>query len=187
MIWNEFSEKDSHVYQCIFLYALHWRHNGRDSVSNHQPHHCLLNSLFRCSSKKTSKLRITGLCVGNSPGTSEFPTQMASNAENVSIWWRHHGSIARNIYDYWFHYEISMCHGMILLSAVYFMLFCHHDVCARQYWSHFLALRDIINEPSIHLFFMGSLLTGTFYFIQYFQVCWVCALYPPEIIIIIPV
>ena len=40
--------------------------------------------------KKTSKLRVTGLCVGNSPGTGEFPAQMASNAENVSIWWRHH-------------------------------------------------------------------------------------------------
>ena len=26
-----------------------------------------------------------------SPGTGEFPAQMASNAENVSIWWRHHG------------------------------------------------------------------------------------------------
>ena len=30
------------------------------------------------------------LCVGNSPGTIEFPAQMASNAENVSIWWHHH-------------------------------------------------------------------------------------------------
>ena len=27
---------------------------------------------------------------GNSAGTGEFPAQMASNAENVSIWWRHH-------------------------------------------------------------------------------------------------
>ena len=27
---------------------------------------------------------------GISPGTGEFPAQMASNAENVSIWWRHH-------------------------------------------------------------------------------------------------
>ena len=27
---------------------------------------------------------------GNSPGTDEFPAQMASNAENASIWWRHH-------------------------------------------------------------------------------------------------
>ena len=49
---------------------------------NHQPHSCLLNRLFRRRSKKTSKLRVTGLCAGNSPGTS--------NAENVSIWWRHH-------------------------------------------------------------------------------------------------
>ena len=50
-------------------YALQWRHNGRDSVSNHQPHYCLLNRLFRSRSKKTSKLRVTGLC-GNSPGVN---------------------------------------------------------------------------------------------------------------------
>ena len=52
--------------------TLEWRHNGGDGVSNHQPHHCLLNRLFRCRSKKTSKLRVTGLCAGNSPVTSEF-------------------------------------------------------------------------------------------------------------------
>ena len=69
---------------------LHWRQNGRDSVSNHQPHDCLLNRLFRRRSKKTSKLRVTGLCAGNSPGTGEFPAQMASNAENVFIRWRLH-------------------------------------------------------------------------------------------------
>ena len=67
-----------------------WRHIGCDSVSNHQPHDCLLNCLFRRRSKKISKLRVTGLCAGNSPGTGEFPAQMASNAENASIWWRHH-------------------------------------------------------------------------------------------------
>ena len=71
--------------------ALHWRHNDHDGVSNHQPHGCLLNRLFRRRSKKTSKLRVTGLCVGNSPVTGEFPAQRASYAENVSIWWRHHG------------------------------------------------------------------------------------------------
>ena len=43
-----------------------------------------------CRSKKTSKLRITGLCAGNSPVTGEFPAQKAGNAENVFIWWRHH-------------------------------------------------------------------------------------------------
>ena len=65
--------------------TLRWRHNGRHSVSNHQPHHCLLNQSFRRRSKKRAKLRVTGLCVGNSPGTGEFPAQMVSNAENVSF------------------------------------------------------------------------------------------------------
>ena len=73
---------------------LQWRDNGRDSVSNHQPHDCLLNRLFRRRSKKTSKLRVTCLCAGNSLGTGGFPAQMASYAENVFIWWRHYyGSI----------------------------------------------------------------------------------------------
>ena len=74
-----------------FRWPLQWRHVERDGVSNHQPHDCLLNRLFRRRSKKTSKLRVTGLCEGNSPGTGEFPAQRASYAENVSIWWRHHG------------------------------------------------------------------------------------------------
>ena len=69
--------------------TLHWRHNGGDGVSNHQPHDCLL----RRRSKKTSKLRLTGLCEGNSPVTGEFPAQRASNEENVSIWRRHHENI----------------------------------------------------------------------------------------------
>ena len=42
--------------------------------------------------KKTSKLCVTGLCEGNPPVTGECPSQRASNAENVSIWWRHHAA-----------------------------------------------------------------------------------------------
>ena len=72
--------------------ALRWRHNGHESVSNHQSHDCLHNRLFRRRSKKTSKPRVTGLCAGNSPVTDEFPAQIVSNAENVSIWWRHYGN-----------------------------------------------------------------------------------------------
>ena len=41
--------------------------------------------------KETSKLRVTGLCEGNSPVPGEFTAQRVSNAENISIWWRHHG------------------------------------------------------------------------------------------------
>ena len=70
------------------------RHNRRDGVSNHRRLDCLLDRLFSRRSKKTSKLRVTGLCEGNSPVTGEFPAQRASNAGNVSIWWRHHVSEA---------------------------------------------------------------------------------------------
>ena len=75
------------------ILPLLWRHDGRGSVSDHQPHDCLLSHLFRRRPKKTSKLRITGLCAGNSSGTGEFPAQMTSNAESVSIWWRHHDAV----------------------------------------------------------------------------------------------
>ena len=70
--------------------SLQWSRNGRDGVSDHQPHDCLPNRLFGHRSKKTSMLGITGLCAGYSPVTGEFAAQTASNAENVSIWWRHH-------------------------------------------------------------------------------------------------
>ena len=76
--------------QLQWLYSLQWRHNERDGGSNHQPYDCLLNRLFRRRPTNTPKLRVTGLCEGNSPVTGEFPAQRASNAENVSIWWRHH-------------------------------------------------------------------------------------------------
>ena len=76
--------------QCVSFATLQWRHNGCDGVSNPQPRHCFLNCLLRHRSKKTSKLQVTGLCARNSPVNGEFPTQMASNSENVSMWCRHH-------------------------------------------------------------------------------------------------
>ena len=53
--------------QAFIIMSLQWGHNGHGSVLNHQPHNCLLNCLFRCRSKKTSKICVTGLCAGNSP------------------------------------------------------------------------------------------------------------------------
>ena len=75
------------------LLTSQWRHDGRNGVSNQQPCDCLLNRLFRRRSKKTLTLRVAGLCAGNSPVSGEFPAQMASDAENVSISWRHHWTI----------------------------------------------------------------------------------------------
>ena len=48
------------------------------------------STVYSGADKKPSKLRVTGLCEGNSAVTDEFPTQMASNAENISIWLSHH-------------------------------------------------------------------------------------------------
>ena len=89
-----------------FLYAVYqrtsllWRHNERNGVSNLRHLDCLLNRLFKGISKKTYKLRVTGLCEGNSPVTGELPSQRSSNAETVSIRWRHHdifGSVLRRV------------------------------------------------------------------------------------------
>ena len=61
--------------------SLQSHHNECDCVSVDWRLGCLLNRLFRRRSKKTSKLRVTGLCEGNPAVTS--------NGENVSIKWRH--------------------------------------------------------------------------------------------------
>ena len=50
---------------------------------------------MRADIKETLKSTLLALCGGNSPVTSEFPAETASNAEKVSIWWRHHGSIIK--------------------------------------------------------------------------------------------
>ena len=73
--------------QFVCNWSLQWRHNERDCVSNHQPHDCLLKRLFSHRSKKTSK-HIKAQ--RHWPLWGEFPAQKASNAENASIWWRHH-------------------------------------------------------------------------------------------------
>ena len=67
------------------LVTLQWRHNGCDGVSNHQPRDCLLKCLFRRISKKTSKLRVTGLCAGISPGTSQEHEYLYDDSSNNHV------------------------------------------------------------------------------------------------------
>ena len=68
--------------------------------------------------KKTSKLHVTGICARNLPVTGEFPAQMASYSENVSIWWRHHvsyvivfGSIVTE--HFWWRINIGLSIGLV--------------------------------------------------------------------------
>ena len=133
--------------------SLQWRHNGRDGVSNHQPHDCLLNRLFRRRSKKTLKLRVTGLCAGNSPVTGKFPTQMASNAENVSIWWRHHVYRSCNI---WFVTHTSAT-GISM-----------HRIMLHRLWHeniNWKTLRHMDSQGHLIFHFYFILLTSTWRFI----------------------
>ena len=111
LIQMAFSNILKRRFMAYFNYCfLQWRHDERDGVSNHRRLDYLLNRLFRRRSKKTSKLRITGLCETNSPVTDEFPAQRASNSENASFWWLHHVFIicvikCDEIMDSWQHRE----------------------------------------------------------------------------------
>ena len=70
--------------------TLQWRHYEHEGVSTHRRIDRLLSRLFRRRSKETSKQSVTGLCTENSPVAGVFPSQRASNAENVFISWHHH-------------------------------------------------------------------------------------------------
>ena len=78
----------------------------------------------RRKSKKTSKLRVAGFCKGNSPVTGEFPTQMASNAENAFIWWRHRDGVDFSVHSMvpmiaWTHWkDVEACKSQHLRSPM---------------------------------------------------------------------
>ena len=59
-------------------------------------------------------LCVTGLCEGNSPVTGEFPSQRASNAENASFWWSHHGTAC--YHRHW--YNFSQCNTYCVYKTV---------------------------------------------------------------------
>ena len=65
--------------------TLLWRHNGVDGVSNHQPHHCLLNRLFRRRSKKTSYIFYLTLMT-NFPGCPLSANALAYAHARASFW-----------------------------------------------------------------------------------------------------
>ena len=77
----------------LYLTPLHWRHDERDGVSNHQPHDYMLNCLFRLRSKKSSKLCVTGLCAWNSSVTGDGIHRWPVNST-------HRGSVTRKMFPF---------------------------------------------------------------------------------------
>ena len=140
------------IHECTKLHQiLKWRHNERDGVSNPQPHDCLLSRIFGQRSKKTSKLRVTGLCEGNSPMTGEFPTQRTSDAENAYIWWRHHETAnkARTVYIIYLEYLIiGETKGPVLKCKYDFHGLCKRDTTQdRKQWNY---VRTALPMPSFY-------------------------------------
>ena len=83
------------------MHSLQWRHNGCDGVSNHWRLDCLLNRLSRHTSKKTLKLRVTGLCERNSPVTGEFLSQRSSNACGICFYLMTSSSFTLHWHTFW--------------------------------------------------------------------------------------
>ena len=92
----------------VWRKPLQWRHNEHDGVSNHQHHGWLLNRLYKCRSKKTWKLRVIGLCAGNSPRNGEFPCTkgqqrgkcfhlMTSSWMTIIGWWKRNFDVSKYV------------------------------------------------------------------------------------------
>ena len=113
--------------------SLQWRHNERHGISNRRRLDCLLNRLFRHRPKKTSQLHVTGLCEENPLVSGGFPPQRTSNAENASIWWRHHANkipsqyIFFQLYHYIIYCNFSKSFYKILHCIEIFTFFIHQQ------------------------------------------------------------
>ena len=156
------------VSQCCqdgkYARTLRWRHNGHDCVSNHQPRHCLLNRLLERRSKETSKLRVTGLCAGNSPGPVNSP---------------HKGPVTRKMFP--FDDAIMNSAASIPLRAkffrgniniyLHFMSFLHIDLTLIwKHWTSNMLVRHMLSSVCLRLSHCSQIS-----FIQYMEL-WVFSL-----------
>ena len=80
-------------YTYEYLISFQWRHNERDGVSNLQRLDCYSIVCSGADQRKHQSTASLTFVRGNSPMTGEIPAQRDSNAENVSIWWRHHDQL----------------------------------------------------------------------------------------------
>ena len=120
------------TYDSAVFDTLQWRHNERDGVSNRRPLDCLHDRLFRRRSKKTSKIRVTGLCVRgihrwpvNSPHKGPV-TRKLFLFDDVIMW--HIKVSGSNIFMAW---QLQANH-----KPWYMFLTTMHDMVSwKQFWS----------------------------------------------------
>ena len=126
----------------VMLYALQWRHNERDGVSNHRRLHCLFNCWFRRKSKTNQSF--ASLTFGQEftgSVTGKFSAQTASNAENASVWWRHHVPVTHFTNGVWAHNLNRLTNHFA--STLFILTVSHLGVLSilicRQATSHYLS------------------------------------------------
>ena len=83
VLWLKETSPFVHVAVC----TLQWRHNERHWVSNHRHFDCILIACSGADQRIHQHSALLAFVTG------EFPAQKASNAENVSIWWRHQAQL----------------------------------------------------------------------------------------------
>ena len=122
--------------------TVQWRHNGRNGVSNHQPHDCLLNRVFRRRSKKTPKFRFNGLCARNSPVTSsslpEIDRHVADDNWTYASWRPFFRSQCDNK-DVSLESNSSFNDHVVMVSWLLVLLhghFVHHHKVSRDNWTY---------------------------------------------------
>ena len=89
------------------IIALLWHYNGRGSIWNHQPHDCLLNLLFRRTSKKIQSSASLAFVWGSHRGPVNSPhkwpvTQKMFPFDDVIMWCAFF-SCDHIMRSYWFH------------------------------------------------------------------------------------
>ena len=118
----------------IRFLTLQWCHNECDGVSNHQRLYYLLNRLFRRRPKKTSKLRVTGLCEGNPQVTGGYP---------------HKGPVMQKMFPY---DDVIMMACLILFYWIFPLTYLIHDKMAAILQMTFSDAYSWMNEKFCILF-----------------------------------
>ena len=131
-----FLKQDRHT---TAMTSLQWRHNEPDGVSNHQPHDYLLNRYSRRRSRKTPKLRVTGLWEGNSPVTGEFPAQRASDTRKMLPF----GDVIMVFHVMYFIWYSTLCHSIESCPLYAFI----HVVDTFAFQTHIIVVCTVGSSP----------------------------------------
>ena len=99
---------------------------------------------------------LLAICAGNSPVTGEFPAQMASNVEIVSIWWCHQRPVTRSFdvfFDLWLNKRLSKQSWGWWFETLPCPLWCHSNVLPWFKRERQMKWQYLITVKPFHLYY----------------------------------